>query len=87
MNLIEVIREISKNISVLKREKVNKIEDLNVYYDTEIQKLDAALEVNKKLNTVCLNCEGKREVMQYDGAGDRESVDCPACKATGKERK
>ena len=89
MNLIKVIRQIESEINQLtanKDEKIKKIED---EYNKKKYKLKTALKVNKEMNTVCLECEGKGRV----GADEsfygerREMVVCKRCNGTGKEPK
>ena len=89
MNLIEVIKTIRNDIDRLGEERKSKVEEINKEYDDKIEQLKTALLINKKMNTVCLECEGRRYVLEYSGEyedrGSREI--CNKCGGTGIEPK
>jgi len=89
LNLVEVIKTIRNDIYKLGKEREDKIEEIDKEYNDKIEQLKTALSVNKKMNTVCLECEGKGHVWEYSGGyedrGSREI--CNKCSGTGIEQK
>ncbi len=87
MNLVKVIKQIESDINQLTAKKDEKIKKIEDEYNEAKYKLETALKVNKEMNTVCLECEGKGRV----GADEsfygerREMVTCSRCNGTGKE--
>lgn len=89
MNLINVIKEIKNQIEKAEQNKILEIKKITEKYDKEITDLKTALEINMKLNTTCLECEGKGKIKVYDydyeNRGHMER--CERCNGTGIEPK
>ena len=87
MNLINVISEIKEQINKLEIQKENEVKIIKDKYDKEIRDLQIAFEINIKMNTVCLECEGKKIIKVYSGGyEDRgENQNCDRCNGTGIE--
>jgi len=84
INLLEVINQLHYKIDCLQRDKDEKIKQIELSCDEEINKYKQALEVNLELNEVCWKCEGKGTV-RYDEYGNRWSENCPQCGGSGKK--
>lgn len=87
MNLINVIRRIESDINQLTANKDEKIKKIEEEYNKKKYRLKTALKVNKKMNTICLECEGKGHVgadVSFYGEC-REQVKCKRCNGTGRE--
>lgn len=83
MNLVKVIKQIKSDIRQLEIEKNKELEKISIKYDVKIKDLIIALQVNKELNTVCLECDGRGRVSFTDGAGDTDYDVCKVCKGKG----
>jgi hypothetical protein len=88
LNLIEVIKTIESDITNLEIKKKKELEKINEDYDKKIEELKIALDVNEKMNTYCLNCDGRGFYMQLDSAGvDSDQVKCEECRGSGRNLK
>lgn len=87
INLIKVIKEIKNEIDTIEKLKEKTIKQIEKKYDKQIIDLRTALDVNLKMNTTCLECEGKKTIRVYSGMYDDrgESQICGRCNGTGFE--
>jgi len=89
LDLISIIKEIKGQIKDLKDRKNKEIEYIKKKYDKNIADFKTALEVNLKMNTTCLQCEGKKYIKVYSGFYEDRGTNevCDRCRGTGKEPK
>lgn len=88
MNLIEVIKTIENDIASLEIKKRKELENISKNYDKKIEELKIALDVNEKMNTYCLNCDGRGFYMKLDSAGmDSDQIKCEECRGSGRNLK
>ncbi len=87
MDLIKVIKTIESKLECLEKEKQDRVSQIEKEYDAQINDYKKALEVNKKLNTVCLDCKGRGKILHYRGFqyDEGEWIICKRCGGTGKE--
>ena len=88
MNLIEVIKTIESDITSLEIKKKNELENISKDYDRKIEELKIALDINERMNTYCLNCDGRGFYMKLDSAGiDSDQFKCEQCRGSGRNLK
>ena len=86
MNLIDVCLKIKDTIQSLEEEKKDKINKISEEYDRQIDEYKQAFEINRKLNTACIYCNGTGEVDEGDGCSYESryiKVKCGQCYGTG----
>ncbi len=86
MNNIPAIRAIEKEIDKTKDEFKNKTNALGMEYSQRLKDLNVALEVNLQINDACLTCDGKGTIeVPLDTTPDSawETKNCPDCNGTG----
>lgn len=90
MNLIKVLNTIRKQYEDVLKEREKKIEEINKFYNEKYIELKTAYQVNLRLNTACLKCEGTGKIDGSDGyeyGGRLRKETCPNCNGTGIETK
>ena len=87
VDLVDVLYQLDRKLSELEKEREEKIKSINKVYNIKIEEYKSALRVNKEMNTVCLQCRGRKEVSYIDAAGDTDWDICKRCSGTGLEPK
>ena len=67
MNLIGVLRELQNQARELKGKYNQDKEKLEKTYNEKLKELQIAYDVNSKMNSVCVYCEGEGSVKVYHG--------------------
>lgn len=87
MNLINVLKEIRRQILSENQRYETEKKKLEIEHNKIITDLETAYRVNSELNTTCLICEGKGIVeVPNDSTADSHyhTETCPACNGSGK---
>jgi len=86
MNLIDVCLKIKDTIQSLEEEKKDEINKISEKYDKQIDEYKQAFEINRKLNTACVYCNGTGKVNisdGYDYQSGYTEINCGECNGTG----
>ena len=67
---------------------IDTIKDNQRKYEIQVQEIEAGLKVIREMNTTCERCKGSGQVTKPrpNVYCEREYIDCPDCKGTGKKK-
>ena len=84
-NFISVIKELEKKREETTQNYNTECTRLKTEYMTQIMDINKAIKIITDMNDVCLMCEGKGHIKEYDDAHDDRghNVPCKHCNGTG----